>query len=278
VETEGDAAIARLCDATINQIRDDHGDSVRPSLEANASEWFYQYGAVEAMLSQAEPDGRRTPEKFSEAVHDDNPDKPMWEESISKEWNSLVSLNSFKVVPFSQVPPGTKQLGTKWVFKIKRNKDGSVDKFKSRLTIQGCGQEMGVNFCSTWAPCARGTTIKLLFALAASLGVEVCTSDVSTAFLYADVDYDIYCRAPKGVNVPAGHCLLLLKSVYGIKQAPMLWNQHVNGTLEKFTWTLPDGTVAPMHRSEVDPCLYWVDGGRYGSLFLASSSRFMWTT
>ena len=73
--------------------------------------------------------------------------------------------------------------------------------------------------------------------------------DIKTAFLYGHLPREqrVYLQPPQGVHVPAGHVLALLKSMYGLKQAPLQWNKHLHATLTAFRFL----------RSIYDPCVYF---------------------
>ncbi|CAM8966020.1 unnamed protein product [Rhodiola kirilowii] len=88
----------------------------------------------------------------------------------------------------SDLPPGCKSLGSKWIFKKKMKVNGSVDKFKARLVIQGFRQKEDIDFFDTYAPVVRISTIRLLIALAAINNMVVHQMDVNTAFLNGDLD------------------------------------------------------------------------------------------
>nr|GEY76848.1 zinc finger, CCHC-type [Tanacetum cinerariifolium] len=105
--------------------------------------------------------------------------------------------------------------------------DGSIDKYKARLVIQGFRQKEGIDFFDTYAPVARITTIRLLLALAAIHDLVIHQMDVKTAFLNGDLDEEIYMKQPEGY-VMHGHenkVCKLKKSLYGLKQAPKQWHQ-----------------------------------------------------
>ncbi|CAM8933760.1 unnamed protein product [Rhodiola kirilowii] len=100
--------------------------------------------------------------------------------------------------------------------------DGSVDKFKARLVIQGFMQKEGIDFFDTYAPVARISTIRLFIALAAINNLVVHQMDVKTAFLNGDLDEEIYMKQPEGFIMPGNENKVckLIKSLYGLKQAP----------------------------------------------------------
>ena len=100
-------------------------------------------------------------------------------------------------------------------------------KRKSRLVVQGFSQREGIDYDETFAPVAKVTTFRLMLALAKVLELEIHQLDVDSAFLYADLDEDVYVKPPPGMDVKQGYCLKLLKSLYGLKQAPRNWNKNI---------------------------------------------------
>ena len=79
--------------------------------------------------------------------------------------------------------------------------NGTIDKFKARLVIQGFRQREGVDYFDTYAPVARITTIRLLIALASIHGLVIHQMDVKTAFLNGELDEEVYMKQPKGFVV-----------------------------------------------------------------------------
>eukprot|EP00873_Tetraselmis_striata_P034073 jgi/Tetstr1/454337/TSEL_004016.t1 len=121
----------------------------------------------------------------------------------------------------------TKAVRCKWVFKTKRNADGSLARYKARLVAKGFSQVHGIDYNDTFAPTVKFTTLRIIFSLAAHYGMELEQTDIDCAFLYADLEEDIYMtQAPEFEQQgPNGEELVyhLKKSVYGLKQAPHDW-------------------------------------------------------
>ncbi|GJU75513.1 zinc finger, CCHC-type containing protein [Tanacetum coccineum] len=140
-------------------------------------------------------------------------------EAIDDEISSITKNNTWIL---SDLPPGCKHLGCKWIFKRKMKVNGTIDKFKARLVIQGFRQKEGIDYFDTYAPVARITTIRLLLALAAIHKLVIHQMDVKTTFLNGDLDKEMYMKQPEGFVMPANEHKVckLVKSLYGLKQAP----------------------------------------------------------
>ncbi|GKC81609.1 zinc finger, CCHC-type containing protein [Tanacetum coccineum] len=146
-----------------------------------------------------------------------------WKEAIDDEMESLVSNNTWEL---SDLPPGTKAIGCRWVFRIKYHTDGSIQTFKPRLVIQGFSQRQRVDYFDTYALVARITSIRVLFALALIYNLPIHQMDVKTTFLNGDLDEEVYMKPPEGFVFP-GHenkVCKLKKSLYGLKQEPKQWH------------------------------------------------------
>ncbi len=124
-----------------------------------------------------------------------------------------------------RIPSGRRLIKGKYVYKIKRNYSGRIKKRKSRLVIQGCRQQKS-DYNETFAPVVKGNIFRLLVALARTLDLDIQHMDVDAAFLYEDLDEDIFVEPPPNLSVPKGCCLKLLKNLYGLKQ--VLRNRYKN--------------------------------------------------
>ncbi|GKA90844.1 zinc finger, CCHC-type containing protein [Tanacetum coccineum] len=102
----------------------------------------------------------------------------------------------------ADLPPSCKPLGCKWIFKIKLKVDGTIEKFKARLVIQGFKQKSGIDYFDTYAPVERISTIRLLIAMASIHNMVIHQMDVKTAFVNGDLDEEVYMNQPRGFIMP----------------------------------------------------------------------------
>lgn len=105
----------------------------------------------------------------------------VWIDACKDEILSIEKNNMWDLV---DLPSGVKPIGLKWVFKIKRNADGTISKYKARLVAKGYVQRHGVDYDEVFAHVARIETIRLIIVLAGSYGWEVHHLDVKTVFLH----------------------------------------------------------------------------------------------
>lgn len=160
-------------------------------------------------------------------------DSRKWHIAMEEEMDSLKENNTWDLV---KLPPNSKVVDNKWVFRVKTDENGSVQRFKARLVARGFTQEKGVDFEETFAPVVRYDSIRVLLALAAEKDLQVSNFDVQTAFLYGDLKECVYMRQPTGF-VSKKHPNLVCKlnrSLYGLKQSPRCWNQKFVSFLEKY--------------------------------------------
>ncbi|CAI7773273.1 unnamed protein product [Closterium sp. NIES-53] len=155
-----------------------------------------------------------------------------WREAMDKELKALEERNTWKVVPIGVARNKTVLTG-KWVFRVKTKADGTIDKFKARWVVRGFDQEHGRDFTETFAPVSRHTSLQILLAVAAMKKKKLRQIDVANAFLYAPVDAEIYVELPHSSYGEPNQVCQLLKSLYGIKHAPRLWQQYLHAPLTR---------------------------------------------
>ncbi|XP_073131456.1 uncharacterized protein [Henckelia pumila] len=157
------------------------------------------------------------PQSFNEAVN--SSEGPQWKEAINSEIESILQNHTWELV---DLPPGSKPLGSKWIFKRKMKSDGTIDKYKVRLVIKGYRQCEGLDYFDTYSPVTRITSIRVILAIAALWNLEVHQMDVNTAFLNGDLEEKIYMKQPEGFSARGqeNKVCKLVKFLYDLKQAP----------------------------------------------------------
>ena len=193
----------------------------------------------------------------TKASADDNPNLQQvmsspewkgWEEAMMKELNSLEEMKVYEVVPRSTVK-GQSILDTTWAFKRKRYPDGSIRKLKARLCARGDQQVENVDFFETYAPVVQWGTVRVLLVLSVTLGLISKQVDYTNAFVHADMDTLVYVEMPPLFG-KEGYVWKLNKSLYGLRQSPLNFFNHLKEGLESRNW----------EASEHDPCLFYKNG------------------
>jgi transposase InsO family protein len=204
-----------------------------------------EYASHVAFLSTSMWSKSMEPRNYQEAINHPLYAKE-WELAIKEEYESLMRNGAWELV---EPPPGRNIVTCKWVFKAKRDANGSIVRFKARLVARGFTQAYGVDYLETYAPVTKLTTYRVIFALAALEQWEIHGMDVITAFLLGKLDEDIYMTQPEGFVAKGMKKELvckLMRSLYGLKQASRVWNLQLHEYLVKIGF----------ERSSADTCLY----------------------
>ncbi|GJR01935.1 putative ribonuclease H-like domain-containing protein [Tanacetum coccineum] len=124
-------------------------------------------------------------------------------------------------------------IGTKWVFRNKRDERSIVVKNKVRLVAQGHRQEEGIDYDEVFASVARIEEIRLFLAFASYKGFLVYQMDVKSAFLYDTIEEEVYVYQPLGFVDPAhpNKVYKVVKALYGLHQAPRAWYETLSSFL-----------------------------------------------
>ena len=170
----------------------------------------------------------------------------VWLEAMTTEINSIVDNKTWQLC---ELPAHKKSLGGRRVFELKKDENVEIVKYKARYVVKGFNQVLGSEYLETFAPTANLSSIHMPLALATHFHCEVFQFDVSSAYLKADLEEDVYLEQPPGFELPGKGLKLvcnLVKGLYGLKQAGLCWNR----TLDKFL------TEFGLTRSMIDSCCY----------------------
>lgn len=181
------------------------------------------------------------PQTWKEMV--ESPEKDLWMKAAKEEMDSLTKMQTWELVPRTAIMSIVK---SKWIFKIKYDGNGNVERYKARLVAKGFTQKHGIDYQETFSPVVRFETIRYLFAIAANRNWNVQQMDVKTAFLNGELTETIFMEQPEGFIKDRGKVCLLKKSLYGLKQAPRCWNEKFRNFMK----------TSKFSQSTADPCLF----------------------
>ncbi|GKA94100.1 putative ribonuclease H-like domain-containing protein [Tanacetum coccineum] len=180
------------------------------------------------------------PKKVIQALKD-----PSWIEAMQDE---LLQFKLQKVWTLVDLPNGKRAIGTKWVYRNKKDERGIVIKNKARLVAQGYTQEEGIDYDEVFAPVARIEAIRLFLAYASFKDFVVYQMDVKSAFLYGKIEEEVYVCQPPGFEDPdfPDRVYKVEKALYGLHQAPRAWYETLS------TYLLENG----FQRGQIDKTLF----------------------
>ena len=182
--------------------------------------------------------------------------KDKWYTAMKDEENSFVDMNVFDLVKLDETN-FDKLIGCKWVFTTKSDSQGIVSRFKARLVAKGYCQVKGVDYDETFAPVARIATVRLLVSTALTKGHVIHQMDVKTAFLYGNIDKDVFVSCPQEFSCyKEGYCMKLNKSLYGLKQAPKIWYENLRDSLIEYGFTETNSSPCLFSKNNVFVLLY----------------------
>lgn len=165
-------------------------------------------------------DGYDNPRSFQEAWnHPDEHERKMWRLAIRKEFNCMIKRRVWKHIKKRNVPEYRRLVGCVWVFKKKRN-----GVYRARLCAQGFSQIPGIDHKDNFSPVITDVTYRIVMVMMLLFGWVAEIVDIETAFLYGDLEEEIFMRMPQGMHEYFGkkyedECLFLLQGIYGLVQS-----------------------------------------------------------
>jgi histone deacetylase 1/2 len=183
------------------------------------------------------------------------PEASQWIAACLEELAGLEHMNTWTLV---DRPTHCNVLPVKWVFKVKRDMDGFLERFKARICAKGFKQRHGIDYQEVFAPVASAATFRALMAAVAMNGWHVRQIDFKQAFLNGELQEEVYINQPPGFDDGSTKVLKLHKSLYGLKQAPRAWHDTLKKALalQGFTQSTADPALFLRPGSWL---LLWVD-------------------
>ena len=211
------------------------------SLEYPHSEWLMELYAGKARKANNDPDTLTWDEAMA------SPYRQEFVESAQRELDELVDKETWYEDLKDNATTGV--VPCKWVFRIKRTSDGTIRKFKGRIVLRGDLQkDTGED---NFSPVAAWPTVRGFLVISVILGWITTSIDFSNAFVqsYLPADNPVWMAIPRGYRSTKGpaYCLKLVKSLYGHKNAPILWFKHSAKAFKKLG----------LYQSKYDECLWY---------------------
>ena len=137
-----------------------------------------------------------------------------------------------------ELPEGREAVECKWVFLRKKDENGNIEAYKAWLVAQGFSQKPGTDYSDTgtFAPMMRFETLRTMLALAVINGWDMHQMDVKGAYLNGWLKEEIYMKQLAGFDDGTGRVCLLVRPLYGLKQAGNEWNNEFDGAMKDLTY------------------------------------------
>ncbi|CAI5969134.1 unnamed protein product [Closterium sp. NIES-64] len=168
---------------------------------------------------------------------------PAVKAAMEEEIRSLLNMGTWELV---ERPPGVNVMKNRWVLTTKYHVDDTVEREKARLVVKGFTQVYGADYDETFAPVGSYVTLRIFLSIVAVRNLNLMQLDMKNAFLQSKLDRVLYMSQPDYFNDGIGRVCKLLKSLYGLKQSPLLWYLALNDVLVGAGWK----------KSQVDEALY----------------------
>ncbi len=210
------------------------GPARYPTRNRRAPDQFWRGTQGRAHHACREPAAE--PATYEEAMTCDH--AAQWKEAMDEE---MASLEANQTWVLEDLPVHASAIPVMWIYKLKTDAAGQVERYKARLVAKGFKQRDGIDFNEVFAPVSKYATLRALLAVAAEQDLEVRQLDIKTAFLNGELDEDLYVLQPPGyVTGPQSTVCHLRKALYGLRQAPRQWHICLKQALERCGFAAAD--------------------------------------
>ena len=232
--------LAELAFKAIDELSESQTTAVMEQLYGDGYEW--------GLPSDAGTSYSEEPCTFTEAMA--SPDAPKWLAACNDELKSIRELGVFKLVPRATAD-GRSIMDGKFVFKHKRDGQGTIVRWKVRFVVKGYAAIYGVDYTDTAAPTMRMETFRAVAHIAAVNSWELHQVDIVTAFLRGRLEpgEEVYMKQPKGFEEKGKEDYIweLQRGLYGLPQGGRIWNKAMNAGMVSLGFT----------RIKCEYCLYY---------------------
>ncbi|CAI7879830.1 unnamed protein product [Closterium sp. NIES-53] len=191
--------------------------------------------------------------------------------AMEEEIRSLVGIGTWELVERRR---GVNIMKNRWVLTTKYRLDDSVKHDKVRLVVKGFMHVCGADYNETYSPVSSYVTLRIFLGIVAVFDLNLMQLDMKNAFLQSQLDRVLYMYQPAYFDDGSGRVCKLLKSLYGLKQSPLLWYRALDGVLLGAGWKKSQVDEALYFKASDDGVTCWVLV-YVGDLLAASSSPAM---
>ncbi len=170
---------------------------------------------------------------------------PEWEKAMMNEITELESKQAWEIVPR---PKNKNVLPGVWNFRVKKDKNGEITKYKARWCVDGSREGFLRPPENVFSPVAELSTVRTVVAIAAAGKHTVLQADFPNAYVNAEIGEDIYVTQPKGLESrdPSKYVCKLKKALYGCSISGKRWNEVLSSAILSLRYK----------RSFIDHCLF----------------------
>ncbi|CAI7785812.1 unnamed protein product, partial [Closterium sp. NIES-54] len=175
--------------------------------------------------------------------------------AVEEETRSLVRMGTWELV---ERPCGVNIMRNRWVLTTKYRLNDTVEHEKARLVVKGFTQVCGADYDETYSPVSSFVTLRIFLSIVAVLDLNLMQLDMKNAFLQSKLDRVLYMHQPDYFDDGTGRVCKLLKSLYRLKQSPLLWYRALDGVLLGAGWKKSQVDEALYFKAGDDGVTYWV--------------------